>query len=223
MKMQNSSLFKRLDKNLEASIFLLIAPAIGRTFFSYVRSARLLPGNIGCICIAESVYDLTSLPLIESTFNQQIDDFWSNSQFFVIGHCGGNSLAQFICSSSSVKDQILGLIMVDVYPKASESLKVKKDIKTNQSLLTNTAILNQTDAELASFRFYNAVNLAPSLEKLVNHIPTYIISDLNNYDFPEMQKTHSDIRRIIYTEHSLEVINAEVVDIILKIIQNHQY
>ena len=223
IKMQNSSFFKRLDKNAEASVFLLIAPAIGRTFFSYVRSARLLPGHIGCICIAESIYDLTSLSLIESTFNEQLDDFRSNPQFFVIGHCGGNSLAQFICSSSSVKDQILGLIMVDVYPKESESLKVKKDIKTNQSLLTNTASLNQSDAELASFRFFNAVNLAPSLEKPVNHIPTYIISDLNNYDFPEIQKTHSDIRSIVYTEHSLEVIKPEVVDMILKIIQNHQF
>lgn len=221
MKMQNSSFFKRLDKNLEASVFLLIAPAIGRTFFSYVRLARLLPGNIGCICITEAVYDLTSLSLIESTLNQQIDDFQGDSQFYVIGHCGGNSLAQFVCSSSSLKDKILGLIMVDVYPKASESLKVKKDIKTNQSLLTNTASLNQSDAELASFRFYNAVNLAPSLEKSVNHIPAYIISDLINYDFPETLKSHSDLRSILYTEHSLEEIGPEVVNIILKIIQNH--
>ena len=221
--MQNSQLFRRLDENAEASVFLLVVPSIGRTFFSYVRLARLLPDNIGCICIAESIYDLTSLPLIKSTFNQQIGDFGNNSQFFVIGHCGGNSLAQFICSSSSLKDQILGLIMVDVYPRASESLKAKKDIKIRQSFLANTASLNQRYTKLATSRFYNAVKLVPLLEEPVNCTPTYIISNLIDYDFSEVQKTHTDLRSILYTECSLNEIHPEVVDMILKIIQNHQF
>ena len=142
----------------------------------------------------------------------------SADKCFVLGHCGGNSLAQFISAKSYISSQILATIMVDVYPKASDKLKSYIDKKSAKKVLDNTKVLTDNEKSLALERYYRAVYFSDQLEKEKSHVPTYIITNIKGYEFNEIRETHPKLKEIIYKEGEVNefdnIITNKVIDLV---------
>ena len=202
--MTNNNIFKRIDKNKNPSIYLILVPATGRTFMSYIRFARKLPNKIGCIFIGESIYDLASTNEILNEVNKHMTKPNDTNKYIVVGHCGGNSLAQFISSKAWISNQICGTIMIDVYPKGSEKLRAKKDQESAQKIKYNTNMLSESEANEALERYNNAIKLTALLEEVVNNTQTFIISNIKDYVFDEMREKNPNLKEITYINEELD-------------------
>ena len=217
--MDSTNIVRRIDKSPNPSIYLIVFPATGRTFMSYVRFARKLPGTIGCLFVGESIYDMPSIDAIRDAIDQEMKVLLNSDKCFVLGHCGGNSLAQFICAKSYISSQILATIMIDVYPKASDQLKSDIDKKSAKKVIDNTKMLTDGEKSLALGRYYRAVNFADSLEKERSNVPTYIITNIKGYEFNEIRETHPKLKEIIYKEGEIDELDDVITNKVMNLVK----